>query len=129
MKHKDIVLELYCSICQCVVCPICCHSDHQSHTFREITVVNKELKSELDEAMVDLQVLIKKVGEHTEQIIQAKIGLESSTSNARTTAESIFQKMQQMLDQKAKDTDNKICKINEHCAAKTDIENKNCVIC
>lgn len=47
LKHKDKMLELHCSTCQCAVCYICSQTSYQSHTFREVGDVDDELKSEM----------------------------------------------------------------------------------
>lgn len=127
-KHADKMLELYCSTCQCAVCPICCHTGHQSHKFCEITDVDEDLKTELGEVISGLQDTIDGVKEQTDQVKQLEQQLNSNTSIARETVMTLFQKMHQLLYQKEKEIDQKICKVNEEGAVKTGVQNKNLIL-
>lgn len=69
LKHKDEKLKLYCSTCEFAVCYICSQTSHQSHTFREVSDVDEELKSEISQLMITLRSLIQDGKEKTVQII------------------------------------------------------------
>lgn len=123
-KHKDKVLELYCNTCQCAVCSVCCHIHHQSHTFREITEVDEDLKSELTQVMSNLQSLIDDSKHKAAMVSQSQQKVHSNTSSARDVTKNVFQKMKQLLDKKTKQIDLNICQISEDIEAKTDHQNK-----
>lgn len=124
-KHKDKMLELYCSTCNCAVCPICCHITHQSHTFREMSDVDEDLKSELNDTVIALQRLIEDVKEHTDQVNQSNELVKDRTTTARETTRSFFKKIRELIDQKEKEVDQNMCKIRDDAETETNAKNKN----
>lgn len=122
-KHNK-KLKLYCSNCKSAVCAICCHTGHQSHTFREVADVDEDHKTELSEVIATLQSLIEETRDRTNNIKEAQERRDNSTSAAKETTAGIFKKMEETLHQKAKEIDQKICKRGEDGRAETDIQTK-----
>lgn len=122
VKHKEEKLKLYCQTCQCAVCSVCCLINHKPHVLQEISEVDDDIKLELKRSITNLQDLIREVKQHTTQVDKQRF--ESNISLAGTITRTIFQTMHEMIGQKAKQVDQKICKLDKERAAQNDAQNK-----
>lgn len=121
-KHKNEQLLLYCNTCLCAVCYICSQTSHQSHTFREVGDVDEEAKYEINDLMTTLQGLIQDSKDTNDQIKHKQQKVERSTSTAKGTIKSVFQKVKQTL---VKEINQKINKITEDSESQTIVQSKN----